>query len=86
MVLLIPLIASIPTVIGVSEAVASQRRADANAKGKGKSGRGSENEKAQMRKFTLECYCAGGKGRRAREIHGGKVVLGEGKVSDFLFV
>lgn len=73
MVLFFPLIAAIPTVIGVSEGVAQQRRENAAA---------STNplvEKEQMRKFTLECYCDG-KGRRAREVHGGRVVLREGKV------
>jgi hypothetical protein len=71
MVLFLPLIGAIPTVIGVSEAVAAQRRNnDASPK----------DEKEQMRKFTLECYCDG-KGRRAKEVHGGKVVLRDGKVS-----
>lgn len=32
-----------------------------------------------MRKFTLECYCDG-KGKRAKEVHGGTVVLRKGKV------
>lgn len=38
-----------------------------------------------MRKFKLECYCAGGKGRRAGEVHGGEFVLRGGKVCmDFI--
>ncbi len=72
MVLFLPIIAAIPTVIGVSEAVAAQRRNDASP----------NDEKEQMRKFTLECYCDG-KGRRAKEVHGGRVVLRDGKVSFF---
>ena len=83
MVLLIPLIASIPTVIGVSEAVASQRRAN-NNDDKTSASASAKDEKAPMRKFSLECYFAGGKGRMAKEVHGGKVVLRGGKVG-FLF-
>lgn len=76
MVLLIPLIAAIPTTIGVAEGVSSQRRENT-----AKSPSAAE-EKAQMRKFTLECYCdeRGKRGKQAREIHGGKVVLRGGKV------
>lgn len=71
MVLFFPIIAAIPTVIGVSEGIAHQRsQNDASS---------TEAEKEQMRKFTLECYCEG-KGKRAREVHGGKVVLRNGKV------
>lgn len=34
-----------------------------------------------MRKFKMECFCNGGKGgRKAREIHGGEVVVRGGKV------
>lgn len=66
----------------MSEAVSAQRRAnDDNASGQNS----AKDEKAQMRKFSLECYCAGGKGRRAKEVHGGKVVLRDGKVCLFFF-
>lgn len=76
MVLFFPIIAAIPTVIGVSEGISHQRR-DNNAASMTEAEKEAERE--QMRKFTLECYCEG-KGKRAREIHGGKVVLRGGKV------
>lgn len=72
MVLFFPIIAAIPTVIGVSEGIAHQRREnDASST--------TEEQKEQMRKFTLECYCEG-KGKRAKEVHGGKIILRKGKV------
>lgn len=102
MVLLIPLIAAIPTTIGVSQAVSAQRRQNASGPSSSSSTTGGPfsfsastpvgpgTEKQQMRKFTLECYCAGHRaGRRAGEIHGGRVVLRGGKVSfcdSFVFV
>lgn len=70
MVLFFPLIAAIPTVIGVSEGIASQRRDASSAPAE---------EKEQLRKFALECCCEG-KGRRAREVDGGRVVVRGGKV------
>ena len=79
MVLFFPLIAAIPTTIAVSEGVASQQRENA-----GNSTSAAE-EKAQMRKFNLECYCEG-RGKRAREIHGRSIRLRSGKVKAlFLF-
>lgn len=77
MVLFFPIIAAIPTVIGVSEGIAYQRRENAASST-------TEAEKEQMRKFTLECYCEG-KGKRAREVHGGKVVLRKGKVGLIIY-
>lgn len=72
MVLFFPIIAAIPTVIGVSEGIAHQR-------GENDASSTTEAEKEQMRKFTLECYC-GVKRKKAKEIHGGSVVLRNGKV------
>ena len=69
MVLLLPLIAAIPTTIAVSEGVASQKRENAS----------SAEEKEQMRKFTLECYCEG-RGRRVKDLHGRAIGLRDGKV------
>lgn len=72
MVLFFPILTAIPTVIGVSEGIAHQRAEnDASST--------TEAEKEQMRKFTLECYC-GVKRKKAKEIHGGNVVLRNGKV------
>ncbi|MCJ1462427.1 hypothetical protein MMC07_001028 [Pseudocyphellaria aurata] len=76
MVLFFPIIAAIPTVIGVSEGISHQRRSN-NAASMTEAEK--EVEREQMRKFTLKCYCDG-KGKRAREIHGGKVVLRGSKV------
>ncbi|MCJ1429955.1 hypothetical protein MMC29_007870, partial [Sticta canariensis] len=72
MVLFFPIIAAIPTVIGVSEGIAHQR-AENHASST------TEVEKEQMQKFTLECYC-GVKRKKAKEIHGGSVVLRNGKL------
>ena len=38
-----------------------------------------EIEKRQMRKFNLTCWCEG-KSTGKADIHGGKIVLGDGKV------
>lgn len=73
MVLFFPIIAAIPTVIGISEGIAEKNRA------KGGVSTDPLIEKEQMRKFTLECYCDQNS-RRAKEVHGGKVVLRDGKV------
>lgn len=73
MVLFFPIIAAIPTVIGISEGIAEKNRA------KGGVSADPLIEKEQMRKFTLECYCDQNC-RRAKEVHGGKVVLRDGKV------
>lgn len=74
MVLFFPIIAAIPTVIGISEGIAEKNRA--------KGGVSSDPliEKEQMRKFILECYCDQNS-KRAKEVHGGKVVLRDGKVT-----
>ncbi len=77
MVLFFPILTAIPTVIGISEGIAEQRRE------KDGTSTNPEVEKEQMRKFTLECYCEG-KGRKAREVHGGSVVLRGGNVGFFL--
>lgn len=73
MVLFFPIIAAIPTVIGISEGIAEKSRA------KGGVSADPLIEKEQMRKFTLECYCDQNS-RRGKEVHGGKVVLRNGKV------
>ena len=73
MVLFFPIIAAIPTVIGISEGIAEKNRA------KGGVSADPLMEKEQMRKFTLECYCDQNS-RRAKEVHNGKVVLRDGKV------
>lgn len=73
MVLFFPIIAAIPTVIGISEGIAEKNRA------KGGVSTDPLIEKEQMRKFILECYCDQNS-KRAKEVHGGKVVLRDGKV------
>lgn len=74
MVLFFPIIAAIPTVIGISEGIAEKTRA------KGGVSTDPLIEKEQMRKFILECYCDQSS-KRAKEVHGGKVVLRDGKVT-----
>lgn len=74
MVLFFPIIAAIPTVIGISEGIAEKNRS------KGGVSTDPLIEKEQMRKFTLECYCDQNS-KRAKELHGGKVVLKDGKVN-----
>ena len=61
-------LAAIPTTIGVAEGVNAENKED---------GPGTEAER--MRKFNLECYCESNS-RKAKEIHGGKVVLRNDKV------
>lgn len=65
-------LAAIPTTIGVAEGVNSEKKGnDANTS--------SETEAERMRKFNLECYCESNS-RKAKEIHGGKVVLRDDKI------
>ena len=65
-------LAAIPTTIGVAEGVNSENKGnDANTS--------SETEAERMRKFILECYCESNS-RKAKEIHGGKVVLRNDKI------
>jgi len=58
----------IPTTTGVAFAVQEQRRANA-----------ATNDEKLLRKFNLSCWCEG-QGKASKQVHGGKVVLGEGKV------
>lgn len=65
-------LAAIPTTIGVAEGVnAEDKDNDAEASSKA--------EAERMRKFNLECYCESNS-RKAKEIHGGKVVLRNDKI------
>jgi hypothetical protein len=68
MVLGLLVITAIPTVTGVGLAVREQNREKAEA----------SNEKL-LRKFKLDCWCEG-KGKAKEQVHGGNVVLGDGKV------
>ena len=65
-------LAAIPTTIGVAEGVnAEDKDNDAETS--------SKTEAERMRKFNLECYCESNS-RKAKEIHGGKVVLRNDKI------
>ena len=65
-------LAAIPTTIGVAEGVnAEDKDNDAETS--------SKTEAERMRKFNLECYCESNS-RKAKEIHGGKIVLRNGKI------
>ena len=65
-------LAAIPTTIGVAEGVnAENKEHDPETS--------SKTEAERMRKFNLECYCES-KSRKAKEIHGGKVVLRNDKI------
>ena len=61
-------LAAIPTTIGVAEGVNAENKENEP---------GTEAER--MRKFNIECYCESNS-RKAKEIHGGKVVLRNDKV------
>ena len=63
---------AIPTVTAVAEAIAE--------KDKPKDGK---LEKRLMRNFSLKCWCEG-KSKGKSDIHGGNVVLGDGKVRAIL--
>ena len=65
-------LAAIPTTIGVAEGVNAE-----NNENDPKTS--SKTEAERMRKFNLECYCESNS-RKAKEIHGGKVVLRNDKV------
>ena len=65
-------LAAIPTTIGVAEGVnAEDKENDADTS--------SGTDAERMRKFNLECYCESNS-RKAREIHGGKIVLRNDKI------
>ena len=64
-------LAAIPTNIGVAEGVNSEDKDDATTS--------SKTDEERMRKFNLECYCESNS-RKAKEIHGGKVVLRRDKI------
>ena len=65
-------LAAIPTTIGVAEGVnAEEKENDADTT--------SGTEAERMRKFNLECYCESNS-RKAKEIHGGKIVLRNDKI------
>lgn len=68
MVLGLLTIAALPTTIGVAEAVSAQRRENEKT-----------NDETLLRKFKMECWCEG-TGRTMDQVHGGEVVLGNGKV------
>ncbi|MCJ1248109.1 hypothetical protein MMC30_005324 [Trapelia coarctata] len=58
----------IPTATGVAFAVQEQRRANA-----------ANDDEKLLQKFTLSCWCEG-QGRASKQLHGGRVVLGEEKI------
>ena len=65
-------LAAIPTTIGVAEGVnAEDKKIDADTS--------SGTDAERMRKFNLECYCESNS-RKARKIHGGKIVLRNDKI------
>ena len=68
MVLGLLTIAAIPTTIGVAEGISSRNKE-----------KETENNAELMRKFTLDCFCEA-QSRKRGEIHGGRVVLRNGKV------
>lgn len=61
-------LAAIPTVTAVAEAIAEKDKP-----------KDDKLEKRQMRKFNLTCWCEG-KSKGKSDIHGGTIVLGDGKV------
>ena len=68
MVLGLLTIAAIPTTIGVAEGISSRNKEQDSA-----------NDEELMRKFTMECFCDASSRKRG-EIHGGRIVLKDGKV------
>ena len=66
-------ITAIPTVTAIAEGIAEKDKP-----------RDETLEKRQMRKFTLKCWCEG-KSKGKSDIHGGAVVLGDGKVRSHNF-
>ena len=65
-------LAAIPTTIGVAEGVNSENKENDPETS-------SKTEAERMRKFNLECYCES-KSWKAKEVHGGKVVLRNDKI------
>ena len=65
-------LAAIPTTIGVAEGVNAENKENGSETS-------SKTEAERMRKFNLECYCESNS-RKAKEIHGGKVVLRNDKI------
>jgi hypothetical protein len=63
-------LAAIPTVIGVAEGVSQQRQQNE-----------AKSDEKRMSKFNLDAYCES-KSSRAREVHGKRVVLRDGKVGN----
>ena len=61
-------IAALPTTIGVAEGISSRNKE-----------KDAANDEALMRKFTLDCFCDA-QSRKRGEVHGGRVVLRDGKV------
>lgn len=68
MVLGLLTIAALPTTIGVAEGISSRNQEQ-----------DAEDNKELMRKFTLDCFCDA-QSRKRGEIHGGRIVLRDGKV------
>ena len=68
MVIGLLMLTAIPTVAGVSLGIAERdKKVD------------PEKEKQLLRKFKLSCWCEG-KSKGKSKVHGGNIVLGEGKV------
>lgn len=68
MVLGLLTIAALPTTIGIAEGISSRNKE-----------KEASNDEELMRKFTLECFCDAQSSKQG-EIHGGRVVLRDGKV------
>ena len=69
MVIGLLVIAAIPTTIAIAEGISEQKNKNKDPK----------KEEKLLRKFTLKCWCEG-KSPGKRDIHGGAVVIGDGKV------
>ena len=72
MVIGLLMLAAIPTVTGVAEGIAERDKPNNPKK-----------EEQLLRKFNISCWCEG-KSEGKKEIHKGKVVLGEGKVCSLI--
>ena len=68
MVLGLLAITALPTTVAVAEGISSRNK-EQNA----------EDDEELMRKFTLDCFCDAQSTKRG-EVHGGRIVLREGKV------
>ena len=62
-------IAAIPTTIAIAEGISEKNKP-----------KDPKKEERLLRKFTLSCWCDG-KSPGKKDIHGGAVVVGDGKVS-----